>query len=117
MRNHAHSALIQEGNLQYTICSDDVMTWDSFGLSFDFYELFMGIAGSNMDLRLLKQLVNFQLRDIKAFLLGTFGFQVFNSMKYSSMDADEKNRCTALLQSKWDAYMETFVDPDRIQGD
>ena len=50
LRNHAHSALSQEGNLEYTICSDDVMTWDGFGLSYDFYELFMGIAGSNMDL-------------------------------------------------------------------
>ncbi|TRY79384.1 hypothetical protein TCAL_08086 [Tigriopus californicus] len=96
LRNHPGAVLIQEG-FPLVISSDDPATWDLTGLSYDFYEAFMGMAGRDMDLRLLKKLV-------------------LNSVKYAGfVDETKRQQCQDLVMSKWDAFMDTFassVDPE-----
>ena len=86
LRNHPAAILIQEG-FPVVISSDDPGAWDAYGLSWDFYEAFMGLASRDMDLRLLKQL--------------TFG-----SIRYSALDASRKDDCLARVQLEWDIYMQ-----------
>ena len=90
MRNHPAAILIQEG-FPIVISSDDPALWGASGLSYDFYEAFMGLAGTHMDLKLLKKLV-------------------LNSLNYS--DADDQ--CKNVVRNKWDKYMETFVPTIQI---
>ena len=68
------------------ISSDDPSLWGAGAMSFDYYEAFMGLAGLNMDLRLLKKLVQ-------------------NSLKYSSSTP----KCKKLFNDKWNMYMDKFV--------
>ena len=85
LRNHPAAILIQEG-FPLIISSDDPTLWGAKGLSFDYYEAFMGLAGLNMDLRLLKKLA-------------------INSLDYSKSNP----QCRKLFTRKWNAYMQTFV--------
>ena len=84
-RNNPAVMLIREG-FPIVISSDDPSSWDSVGLSFDFYEAFMGLAGRDMDLRLLKRFV-------------------FDSVKYSALQPEAKQQCMQLVQVKWDKFM------------
>ena len=84
LRNHPASILLQEG-FPVIISSDDPSLWGATGLSFDYYEAFMGLAGLKMDLKLLKKLA-------------------LNSLEYSKSDA----KCKRLFTRKWDEYMKTF---------
>lgn len=89
LRNHPGAILIQEG-FPLVISSDDPATWDLKGLSYDFYEAFMGMAGRDMDLRLLKRLV-------------------LNSVKYAGfVDENKRQLCQELVLGKWDAFMADF---------
>ena len=85
LRNHPAATLIQEG-FPLVISSDDPSLWGATGLSFDYYEAFMGLAGLNMDLKLLKKLI-------------------LNSLYYSKSDL----QCKKLFKNKWRTYMEKFV--------
>ena len=85
LRNHPAATLIQEG-FPLVISSDDPSLWGATGLSFDYYEAFMGLAGLDMDLKLLKKLI-------------------LNSLYYSKSDL----QCKKLFKNKWRAYMEKFV--------
>ena len=88
LRNHPAAILIQEG-FPLIISSDDPTLWGATGLSFDYYEAFMGLAGKNMDLKLLKRLT-------------------LNSLDYS----EANTQCKNLFTNKWKAffgYMDNFV--------
>ena len=85
LRNHPAAILIQEG-FPLVISSDDPALWGASGVSFDYYETFMGLAGNSMDLKLLKKLVK-------------------NSLDYSDADWECKQKVT----NKWNIYMQKLL--------
>lgn len=68
------------------VSNDDPGLWGAKGLTYDFYEAFMGIMSANSDLRSLKQLA-------------------MNSLIYSSMNEREKIVALNRWQVKWDAFV------------
>lgn len=71
------------------VSSDDPGLWDAKGLSYDYYSVFMAMAGKTMDLKLLKQLVQ-------------------NSLDYSNLEGDELVQCQSIVDSKWKDFIQSF---------
>ena len=88
LRNHPAASLIQEG-FPIVISSDDPGLWDAKGLSYDYYSAFMAMAGKNMNLKLLKKLVN-------------------NSLEFSTLKGEELEQCRAIVQTLWDKFFIIF---------
>ena len=91
LRNHPVASLISEG-FPIVIASDDPAAWGIKGLSYDYYETFMGLAGRSMDLRFLKKLVQ-------------------NSMDFSALPDGMKSQCSQLVRGKW----RDFIIKKRLQ--
>ncbi|XP_011880774.1 PREDICTED: adenosine deaminase CECR1-like [Vollenhovia emeryi] len=85
MRNHPAASLFASGS-PVVVSNDDPGLWGAKGLSYDFYEAFMGIMSATSDLRSLKQLA-------------------MNSLIYSSMNKQEKRQALCQWQVKWDAFV------------
>lgn len=96
LRNHPATALFALGS-PVVISSDDPGLWGVKGLSYDFYEAFMGLMSANSDLRSLKQLA-------------------MNSLIYSSMNSQERNDALIQWQGKWDAFINKLVQPFLIDN-
>ena len=85
LRNHPAAILIQQ-SFPMVISADDPGLWGAKGLSYDFYETYMGMASKSMDLRLMKKLV-------------------LNSVKYSQFQ--DSTQCETLVTKKWNEFIES----------
>ncbi|XP_071361542.1 adenosine deaminase 2-A [Trachinotus anak] len=85
MRNHPAAALMSE-NHPMVISSDDPAMFGSSGLSYDFYEAFVGFGGLRSNIGSLKELA-------------------MNSIRYSSLTPKQQEEALALWQRRWDKFV------------
>ncbi|XP_047452242.1 adenosine deaminase 2-A [Mugil cephalus] len=85
MRNHPAAALMAE-NHPVVISSDDPAMFGASGLSYDFYEAFVGFGGIRSNIGSLKQLA-------------------INSIRYSSLTPKQQEVALALWQRRWDKFV------------
>ncbi|XP_051167234.1 adenosine deaminase 2-like isoform X2 [Leptopilina boulardi] len=92
LRNHPASILFAE-DYPVVVASDDPGLWGAQGLSYDFYETFMGIMSRSADLRALIQLG-------------------YNSIVYSAMNDDEKEKALDIFDDQWSEFVENFDETE-----
>ncbi|XP_033940679.1 adenosine deaminase 2-A [Pseudochaenichthys georgianus] len=85
LRNHPAAALMSE-NHPLVISSDDPGMFGSSGLSYDFYEAFVGFGGMRSNVGSLIELA-------------------INSIRYSSLTPKQQQKALALWQGKWDKFV------------
>lgn len=90
LRNHPAAILFSQG-FPVVISCDDPLMWGTKGLSYDFYEAFMGFTSAEADLRTLKQLA-------------------VNSIVYSGMDDEDKNKMMWFWGQKWGHFLDEVIN-------
>lgn len=85
LRNHPGAALMAE-NHPLVISSDDPAMFGASGLSYDFYQAFVGFGGLRSNIGTLKELA-------------------MNSIRYSSLTAQDQEKALAMWQEKWNKFI------------
>ncbi|KAL7857964.1 hypothetical protein AOLI_G00180660 [Acnodon oligacanthus] len=83
--NNKHNSHNPKGH-PMVVSSDDPTLFGTTGLSYDFYEVFVGIGGLSANVGTLKELA-------------------LNSIRYSSLSAALKDKATAIWKQKWDKFI------------
>lgn len=89
LRNHP-AAILFSDNYPVVVSSDDPSFWEATPLSHDFYYAFMAMASAHADLRFLKKLA-------------------LNSIKYSSMSAEEKEVGLRKWEMAWSEFLNRVI--------
>lgn len=90
MRNHPASYFFAE-NFPVVVSNDDPNLWGSKGLSYDFYETFIGIMSRDADLRALKQLAR-------------------NSIIYSGLTQHEQDNAFKIWNEAWAKFVKSLAE-------
>uniref|UniRef100_A0A3B3Z946 adenosine deaminase n=1 Tax=Periophthalmus magnuspinnatus TaxID=409849 RepID=A0A3B3Z946_9GOBI len=85
LRNHPGAVLMAEDH-PLVISSDDPAMFGASGLSYDFYQAFVGFGGLRSNLGTLKALA-------------------INSIKYCSLPAQQQEKALAMWQKRWDKFI------------
>lgn len=85
LRNHPGAALLSEGH-PLVISSDDPAMFGSSGLSYDFYQAFVGLGGLKANLGTLKELA-------------------MNSIRFSSLTLKQQQDALALWHKRWEKFV------------
>nr|XP_046250151.1 adenosine deaminase 2-A isoform X2 [Scatophagus argus]XP_046250152.1 adenosine deaminase 2-A isoform X2 [Scatophagus argus]XP_046250153.1 adenosine deaminase 2-A isoform X2 [Scatophagus argus] len=85
LRNHPAAALMSE-NHPLIISSDDPAMFGASGLSYDFYEAFVGFGGIRSSIGTLKELA-------------------ISSIRYSSLTVKQQEKALALWQRRWEKFV------------
>ncbi|CDO77648.1 hypothetical protein BN946_scf184963.g5, partial [Trametes cinnabarina] len=88
MPMHPLPAIINHG-VHVTLCSDDPAVFGNMGLSFDFFQVFVASEVNT-------------LATLRAF--------VWDSIKFSSLDDQEKERAYAALERSWTKFIKYILD-------
>ncbi|XP_064606619.1 adenosine deaminase AGSA-like [Liolophura sinensis] len=89
LRNHPVSFLLAQ-NYPIVISPDDPPMWGAKGLSYDFFEAFMGLTGAKTGLAFLKKMAR-------------------NSLEYSSLSTEEKKMALDVWEVKWNTFIDNTV--------
>lgn len=76
--------------LPVVLSSDNPGVWGADPLSHDFYVTFVGAASRHADLRMLKQIA-------------------LNSITYSVLDKNQKDRCRCIFENRWKLFVESVL--------